>query len=91
MEVRIASAWVQFPIANMMVARYSKGSRHGKVYGVYFTMGFGVGALAPLLAARVAGDGPLSRVFLVLAAIGVVSVILRIALLKMVRRNGRVG
>jgi MFS family permease len=79
------------PISNMMVARYSKGSRHGMVYGVYFTTGFGVGALAPLLATRISGDGPLSRVFLVLAAIGVASVILRIALLKMVRRNGRVG
>ncbi|MBW2261801.1 MAG: MFS transporter [Deltaproteobacteria bacterium] len=79
------------PIVNMMVARYSKGSRHGMVYGVYFTMGFGVGALAPLLATCITGDGPFSRVFLVLAAIGVVSVILRIALLKMVRRNGRVG
>jgi len=79
------------PITNMMVARYSKGTRHGMVYGVYFTTGFGVGALAPLLATRIAGDGPLSRVFLVLAAIGVASVILRIALLKMVRRNGKVG
>ncbi len=75
----------------MMVARYSKGSRHGMVYGVYFTTGFGVGALAPLLATRIAGEGHLSRVFLVLAAFGVASVILRIAMLKMVRRNGRVG
>jgi MFS family permease len=76
------------PITNMMVARYSKGTRHGMVYGVYFTTGFGIGALAPLIATRLVGDGPLSRVFLIMAAVGVCSVCLRIALLKMVRRKG---
>jgi MFS family permease len=76
------------PITNMMVGRYSRGSRHGIVYGVYFTSGFGTGALAPLVAGWLASDGSLSNVFVAMGVIGVGSVALRAAVLKMVGREG---
>jgi MFS family permease len=75
------------PITNMMVARYTRGARHGIMYGVYFTAGFGVGSLAPLIAGSLVGEGSLSRVFLIMAVMGAAAVGLRAVLLKMVWRD----
>lgn len=72
------------PITNLMVARYTRGTRHGIMYGVYFTAGFGIGSLAPLLATRIVGEGSLSRIFLVMSVMGGAAIVLRAVLLKMV-------
>jgi len=76
------------PITNMLVARWSKGSAHGMVYGVYFTTGFGIGALAPAIVAPLASGGPVSTIFLFLAVAGAGSVALRIAIMRRALREG---
>ena len=70
------------PITNMLVARTCSGEKHGMMYGIYFTVGFGVGSLAPLVTGLLSGKGSLASVFLMLVVAGAGALILRIVLLK---------
>jgi OsmC subfamily peroxiredoxin len=61
------------PITNQLVARSTRAGRRGAAYGTYFSLSFGVGALAGVAGGVVADRSGLAAVFAFLGLVAVVN------------------
>jgi hypothetical protein len=61
------------PITNQLVARSTRAARRGAAYGTYFSLSFGVGALAGAAGGVVADRSGLAAVFGFLGLVAVVN------------------
>ena len=80
------------PITNQLVARSTRAGRRGAAYGTYFTLSFGVGALAGSAGGIVADRSGLAAVFGLLVLVAVVNTLGGLAVRVLLdRRPGSTG